>query len=66
MVAQLSDAVRAQCFALRQAGMKFTEICKVVKKKDRTHPTEGAVRELVKNFKLKGKKKAGRPTERWE
>ena len=61
MVAQLSDAVRAQCFALRNAGMKFTEICKVVKKTDRTHPTEGAVREIVKNFKVKGKKKAGRP-----
>ena len=66
MVAQMSDAVRAQCYAMRfppKGGVKmgYNDIAKVVKKKDGTHPTESSVREVVKTFTTKGKKKAGRP-----
>ena len=41
--------------------MGYNDIAKVVKKKDGTHPTESSVREAVKTFTTKGKKKAGRP-----
>ena len=41
--------------------MGYSDIANVVKKKDGTHPTESSVREAVKAFTTKGKKKAGRP-----
>ena len=40
--------------------MKFEDICKIVKKKDGTHPKESSVRECVQNFKLK-RNPVGRP-----
>ena len=62
----MTDAVRAQCYAMRfppKGGVKmgYSDIANVVKKKDGTHPTESSVREAVKAFTTKGKNKAGRP-----
>lgn len=61
----MSDAVRATCYELRNPpkGIKrlpFNKICELVRKKDKTPPSESAVRECVKNFKLK-KNPVGRP-----
>ena len=65
VVARLSDAAKAQCYALRNPPkggqkMKYADICKLVKKLDNTRPSVSAVREVVETFKDK-KNTPGRP-----
>ena len=53
--ARMSDAVKAQCYAMRQPGknkapMTYDEIAQVVRKTDKTRPTADAVRIAVKSF----------------
>lgn len=66
MVAQMSDAARAQCYALRHPPkgvqrLTYPQIRKLVRKKDGGLPEVGSIREAVKTFNKKGKKKVGRP-----
>ena len=54
--ARMTDAVKAQCYAMRHPPkggkpLSYEFIAQAVKKTDGTHPTEGAVRKLVKMFK---------------
>ena len=48
--ARMTDEVKASCYAMYEQGMSPTDIAKVVKKTDKSHPTEGAVRYAIKTF----------------
>lgn len=53
--ARMSDAVKAQCYAMRQATngekpMSYRAIAEVVKKTDNTHPNAEAVRVAIRDF----------------
>ena len=53
--ARMSDAVKAQCYAMRQATngekpMSYSAIAEVVKKTDNTHPNAEAVRVAIRDF----------------
>ena len=65
MVAQMDMANRALCYALRNPPKgtkktKYSDIVKVVRKKDGHRPTESSVAEAAANFNA-AKEKRGRP-----
>ena len=53
--ARMSDSVKAQCYAMRhppkgEKPVPYDEIAAVVTKTDGSHPTEGAVWQVVRDF----------------
>ena len=73
--AQMDDATRAMCYALRHPGrghkpMKYADIRKVVKKTDRSRPSVQAIAQAVAAYpldkKVRGRKKGWSKTSRDE